>query len=472
MGMSDSDKDIKGFEGASLDRLMGRDGFSPDLPEVLARRPSAKRLSLGLQVLMYMLRGLRYGELEVLLPTGETRVFKGSERSDLRGVLNIRDARIVGHVLKGGEVGFGEAYLDGCWDSPDLTALLIVLYLNEPHLQGPYEKNVFGRLYGWIQHKRRANTKATAKKNIEYHYDLGNEFYKLWLDETMAYSSGVFSRDESMVNSSGVSSRDELMVTPSGVFSRDESTASSSGLMPPNETLKAAQLNKFRLMFERLDLRPEHHLLEIGSGWGGFAIYAAQHSGCRVTSITLSEEQLKEARVRAEQAGVADRVSFEIRDYRDVRGQYDRIVSIEMYEAVGEEFWPAYFNAIQRALKPGGRAAIQGITIHPEIFEQYRSKRDFIQKYIFPGGMLATPERFMQVAAGAGLKSEDPRYFARDYADTLMVWHRNVLAVRDRVVEQFDERFLRMWRYYLSYCECGFRVERINLMQLTLNKPG
>lgn len=448
--MSDSDKDIKGFEGESLDRLLGRDGFSPDLPDALARRPAAKRLSLGLQLLMYMLRGLRYGELEVLLPTGESRVFKGSERADLRGVLNIRDARIVGHVLKGGEVGFGEAYLDGCWDSPDLTALLIVLYLNEPHLQGPYEKNVFGRLYGWIQHKRRANTKATAKKNIEYHYDLGNEFYKLWLDETMAYSSGVFSRDESGL-------------TPSGA---------PAGLMPPNETLKAAQLNKFRLMFERLDLRSDHHLLEIGSGWGGFAIYAAQHSGCRVTSITLSEEQLKEARVRAEQAGVADRVSFEIRDYRDVHGQYDRIVSIEMYEAVGEEFWPAYFNAIQRALKPGGRAAIQGITIHPEIFEQYRSKRDFIQKYIFPGGMLATPERFMQVAAGAGLASEDPRYFARDYADTLMVWHRNVLAVRDRVVEQFDERFLRMWRYYLSYCECGFRVERINLMQLTLKKPG
>lgn len=447
MGMSESDKDIKGYEGESLDRLLGRDGFSPDLPDALARRPAAKRLSLGLQLLMYMLRGLRYGELEVLLPTGETRVFKGSERPELRGVLNIRDARIVGHVLKGGEVGFGEAYLDGCWDSPDLTSLLIVLYLNEPHLQGPYEKNVFGRLYGWIQHKRRANTKATAKKNIEYHYDLGNEFYKLWLDETMAYSSGVFSRDESTA-------------TPSG------------GLLPPNQTLMEAQLNKFRLMFERLDLRPEHHLLEIGSGWGGFAIYAAQHSGCRVTSITLSEEQLKEARVRAEQAGVADRVKFEIRDYRDVREQYDRIVSIEMYEAVGEEFWPVYFNAIQRALKPGGRAAIQGITIHPEIFDQYRTKRDFIQKYIFPGGMLATPERFMQVAATAGLKPEDPRYFARDYADTLMIWHRNVLAVRDRVVEQFDERFLRMWRYYLSYCECGFRVERINLMQLTLNKPG
>lgn len=393
---------------------------------------ASQSLSLGLRAFMFMLKGIRYGHLVVNLPNGETREFQGSERPDLRGVLNVRSAALMRYVIANGEVGFGEAYLDGLWDSPDLTPLLTLLYLNEPHYLGPYEKNPVVRFFGWLKHRSRANTKEQARRNIEYHYDLGNEFYKLWLDETMAYSSGMF--------------------------------------IQPNETLLDSQLNKFRLMYERLDLKPEHTLLEIGSGWGGFAIYAAQRSGCRVHSITLSKEQMAEARLRAEKAGVADRVSFELRDYRDIEGQYDRIVSIEMYEAVGEEYWPGYFAAIEKALKPGGRAAIQGITIHADIFQQYRTKMDFIQKYIFPGGMLAPPDLLMDIAAKAGLKSETPLFYARDYADTLTHWHRNVLAAREQVVKQFDERFLRMWRYYLSYCECGFRVERVNLMQVTLLK--
>ena len=415
-----------------LQRVLGRDGFSPDLPTALSPQAGSRRLGLRLRLMMYMLRGLHYGQLEVNLPNGERRLFRGQERTELRGVLNIRNERFMAHVLSGGEVGFGEAYLDGCWDSPDLAPLLAVMYLNEPHYKGPFEMNWLGKVYGWWQHRRRANTRAGSRENIQYHYDLGNDFYQLWLDDTMAYSSAMFAE--------------------------------------PNQTLHDAQLNKFRLMYERLDLRPEHHLLEIGSGWGGFAIYAAQHSGCRVTSITLSDEQLKEARRRAEQAGVADRVHFELRDYRDVQGQYDRVVSIEMYEAVGAEYWPGYFAAIEKALKPGGRAAIQGITIDESIFEHYLTKRDFIQKYIFPGGMLCPPQRFMDLAGQAGLQAREPRYFGHDYADTLAHWHRNVLAVRDQVVSQFDERFLRMWRYYLAYCECGFRVERIDLMQVTLEK--
>ncbi|HEY0913913.1 MAG TPA: cyclopropane-fatty-acyl-phospholipid synthase family protein [Solimonas sp.] len=415
-----------------LQRVMGRDGFSPDLPDVLAPQAASSRLGLRLRLMMYMLRGLHYGQLEVNLPNGERRLFRGQERTELRGVLNIRDERFMSHVLSGGEVGFGEAYLDGCWDSPDLAPLLAVMYLNEPYYKGPFEMNWLGKVYGWWQHRRRANTRAGSRENIQHHYDLGNDFYQLWLDDTMAYSSAMFAE--------------------------------------PNQTLHDAQLNKFRLMYERLELKAEHHLLEIGSGWGGFAIYAAQHSGCRVTSITLSDEQLKEARRRAEQAGVADRVHFELRDYRDIQGQYDRVVSIEMYEAVGAEYWPGYFTAIEKALKPGGRAAIQGITIDESIFEHYLTKRDFIQKYIFPGGMLCPPQRFMDLAQKAGLQAREPRYFGHDYADTLAHWHRNVLAVRDQVVSQFDERFLRMWRYYLAYCECGFRVERIDLMQVTLEK--
>lgn len=414
-----------------FDRLMERDGFSPDLPQGFITAGSTRGLSWALRLLTYMLSGLQVGSLDLTLPNGATRRFEGV-RPGPHGVLRIKSDRIVRHVLRAGEVGFGEAYLDDCWDSPDLARLLAVMYLNEPYYKGPFEKNWLGRLHGYWQHRRRANTKVRARENIEFHYDLGNEFYKMWLDETMAYSSAIFTE--------------------------------------PNETLMQAQLNKFRLMFERLDLRPGHRLLEIGSGWGGFAIYAAQRSGCRVHSITLSKEQLAEARLRAEAAGVADRVSFELRDYRDVSETYDRVVSIEMYEAVGEDYWPAYFAAIHRALGPGGRAAIQGITINPAIFEQYRSKRDFIQKYIFPGGMLCPPERFQKLAAAAGLRSLDPRFYARDYADTLAHWDRNVQAARERVIGQFDERFLRMWRYYLAYCECGFRTGSIDLMHLTLEK--
>lgn len=413
-------------------RIMGRDGFSPDLPTGFADTGSTRGLSWGLKLLTYMLSGLQVGSLDLSLPNGATRRFQGS-RPGPHGMLRIKSDRIIRHVLRGGEVGFGEAYLDDCWDSPDLARLLAVMYLNEPYYKGPFEKNLLGRIHGYWQHRRRANTKAKAKENIEFHYDLGNEFYKMWLDETMAYSSAMF--------------------------------------IAPNQTLMEAQLNKFRLMYERLDLRPEHRLLEIGSGWGGFAIYAAQRSGCEVHSITLSKEQLAEARLRAEKAGVADRVRFELRDYRDVEGQYDRVVSIEMYEAVGEEFWPGYFGAIAKALKPGGRAAIQGITINPAIFEQYRSKRDFIQKYIFPGGMLCPPELFQRLASQAGLRAADPRFYALDYADTLAHWDRNVQAVRDRIVSQFDERFYRMWRYYLAYCECGFRTGSIDLMHISLDKP-
>lgn len=426
-------------------RLMQRDGFSPELPLLLA--PQARHgVSPATRLLLYMLSGLQEGSLDVQLPDGSARHYQGRVPGP-HGILRLKKPGVlIRRVLAGGEVGLGDAYLDDCWDSPDLTPLLMTLYRNEPHYKGPFEKNPLGRVYGWWQHRRRANTRRRARRNIEHHYDLGNDFYKLWLDETLAYSSAVFTRtDES-----------------------DEEPSAAPGLA--DEGLREAQLNKFRLMLERLKLGPEQRLLEIGSGWGGFAIYAAQHSGCRVHSITLSGEQMAEAQARAQAAGVADRVKFELRDYRELRETYDRVVSIEMYEAVGEEYWPTYFAAIARALRPGGLAAIQGITIHPAIFGHYRRKRDFIQKYIFPGGMLCPPGRFEDLARCAGLAPQDARYYARDYADTLAAWHRRVLAARERIVQQFDERFLRMWRYYLSYCETGFRTGSIDLMQISLRK--
>ncbi len=430
--MSDNGNEDRGDAG-EFDRMMGRDGFSPDLPGGLASKGDLRGISWGLRLTLYMLSGMQKGSLDVYLPNGSTRHFEGPQPGP-HGVWRIKNGeRLMRHVLASGEVGIGDSYLDDSWDSPDLTRLLMTLYLNEPYYKGPFEKNWLGKLYGYWQHRRKANTKRTARRNIEHHYDLGNEFYKMWLDETMAYSSAMY--------------------------------------IEPSQTLQDAQVNKFKLMFERLDLKPEHTVLEIGSGWGGFAIHAAKHAGCRVHSITLSQEQLVEARLRAERAGVSDKVTFELRDYRDIQGQFDRVVSIEMYEAVGEEWWPTYFSAISRALKPGGRAAIQGITIDPAIFDHYRGKRDFIQKYIFPGGMLCPPDRFEELSRDAGLMPVDPKFYAIDYADTLAQWHRNVQAAREAIVAQFDERFLRMWRYYLSYCECGFRVGSIDLMQITLQKP-
>ena len=384
-------------------------------------------------LMLYMFSGVQTGTLTVTTPDGRRHVF-GGRAPGPSGELNIHSEAVVRHVLVNGEVGFGDAYLDGLWTSPDVAALLTCLYINEPHIQGPYEKNILARVAGFVAHKLKRNTKKGSKKNIAFHYDLGNDFYKLWLDETMAYSSAVF--------------------------------------LTPGEPLADAQRRKFDHMLARLDLNAGHRLLEIGSGWGGFAIYAAQQTGCKVVSITLSEEQLVEARRRAAAAGLAGQIEFRIQDYRDVTETFDRVVSIEMYEAVGEEYWPGYFATIEKVLKPGGRAAIQGITIDESIFDNYRTKQDFIQKHVFPGGMLCTPSLFQKLGRQAGLIPEDPRFFAADYAETLRRWHVNVLAMKDQVLKMFDERFLRMWRYYLCYCEAGFTLEKIDLMQITLVKPG
>ncbi|MGH8403196.1 MAG: class I SAM-dependent methyltransferase, partial [Gammaproteobacteria bacterium] len=255
----------------------------------------------------------------------------------------------------------------------------------------------------------------------------------LWLDESLTYSSAIFA--------------------------------------DPQQPLPEAQQNKYRHILELLQLKPEQHLLEIGSGWGGFALYAARQTGCRITGITLSEEQLKEAQARAAAAGLADRVQFQLRDYRDVHERYDRIVSIEMFEAVGENYWNTYFNTLRDCLTPGGRAAIQVITINDAAFPKYRKTTDFIQRYIFPGGILPCPSRWEQCLQRAGLRTESRGFYGQHYAGTLRCWDECVRAAHHAILNLgFDERFLRMWHYYLAYCHAGFITGHVDVMQTAIVK--
>lgn len=386
------------------------------------------------RLMLRMLKRLRQGQLKVILPNGETRLFEGALPGP-RGELSINSPRLLWKLLRNGEVGFGEAYMRGDWSSPDLATLLQVLALNEHYLFGGVERtNLLVHAWQGFGHWLRSNTRRGSRRNIAHHYDLGNDFYRLWLDQTMTYSCGVFRHW--------------------------------------GESLIQAQYNKYQLVLDRLELQSHHHMLEVGCGWGGFALYAAETTGCRVTGITLSKEQLSEARRLASQRGLQDRVSFELLDYRELRGSYDRIVSIEMYEAVGKQYWPLYFRRLHEVLAPGGRAVIQGITMDAASYRSYARTVDFIQAYIFPGGRLATKQLLIELAAKAGFQTDTPDCYGHDYAETLAEWHRRVIRAHEAIVSRSGERFYRMWRYYLAYCECGFRIGRVDLVQLGLYKPA
>ncbi len=393
-----------------------------------------ERVPLTYRPLVAAFSRLRHGELTLRLPEGQEFRFSGGMPGP-SATWHIHRSRTVRRMLGGGLIGFAEAYMDGDWDSPDLVALIELGEMNRALLGGMDGGGWLSRALQWVVHKLRRNSKRGSRRNIAYHYDLGNAFYKLWLDETMTYSSAIFAN--------------------------------------PQQSLADAQRNKYEHILQRLDLKTGDHLLEIGSGWGGFAIHAAKSTGCRVTSITLSEEQLAEARKRAAAEGLADRVEFRLQDYRDTEGTFDAIASIEMFEAVGEAYWPPFFETLKRRLKPGGRAALQVITIRDDLFHEYRKGVDFIQRYIFPGGMLPSPAEFSRQARGAGLAPKMRSFHGLDYANTLRHWDRQVSAQRARISEQgFDERFRRMWHYYLAYCEAGFRRGTIDLMQVALIHDG
>jgi cyclopropane-fatty-acyl-phospholipid synthase len=372
---------------------------------------------------------LRVGTLHLSLPDGERLTFRGSEPGP-EAVFDVRRTRVMRRFLLGGHLAFGEAYVDGDWDSPDVAALLLYFLANERFF--PLEGSLALRMLQRVLHRLRDNSRRRARDNVSAHYDLGNAFYACWLDPSMTYSAGCFEATDC--------------------------------------DLETAQANKYRRMFECAGIRPGQRVLEIGCGWGGFAEYAARR-GASVVGLTLSRAQLDYARARVARAGLDDRVELRLQDYRDVAGTFDHVVSIEMVEAVGEAYWPAYFGKIHTVLAPGGRAALQAILIDEARWAIYRSSPDFIQRYIFPGGMLPTPGRLRAAAEQAGLAWVADDGFAVDYARTLRLWRERFVAAWPAIAPLgFDDRFRRLWTYYLSYCEAGFGFGSIDVRQIALTR--
>jgi len=379
-----------------------------------------------------MIRNWSIGAVTFVLPDGREIRLEGPESGpDAR--LIVHDYDFIKRTIANGTIGFGEGYMGGEWDTPDLAALLEVLASNFARFENVAFGNRLMAMLTLIHHALRRNSRSGSRKNIHAHYDLGNAFYSRWLDPTMTYSSARFEQ--------------------------------------PGERLCDAQNRKYRTLCESMALAPEHHVLELGCGWGGFAEFAAKEVGARVTGITISEEQFHFAQERLFREGLNERAQVRLIDYRDVEGQYDRVASIEMFEAVGERYWPTYFAKVHDSLKPGGQAGLQIITIQEELFEHYRSRPDFIQKYIFPGGMLPSEERLKAVTDRAGLNWSAISRFGVSYADTLAEWRYRFEAAWDDIVHLgFDERFRKLWRFYLSYSEAGFRTARTDVVQLALTR--
>jgi cyclopropane-fatty-acyl-phospholipid synthase len=386
-------------------------------------------MTLAARFVMKALEGLAVGRLTLRLPDGSTRHYGAMPAPDAE--LHVKDWRFFHRVLTDGDIGFAEAYIDGTCDTPDLPGLIALLVENEKALGRLARSSLLSNLLLKLVHRLRDNSRRGSRRNIHAHYDLGNEFYGLWLDRSMTYSAGLYTGDS-------------------------------------QRALEAAQVAKYQRVLEQIDARQGDSVLEIGCGWGGFAEAAARR-GLRVTAVTISEQQLEYARERLLQAGLADRVDLQFRDYRDIEGRYDHVVSIEMVEAVGERYWGDYFASLRRHLAPRGSALIQAIVIADGLFEAYRARPDFIQSHVFPGGMLLSPGALREQCRLAGLRIAGLYSFRLDYARTLEAW----LDRFDRAIGQvarlgFDERFCRMWRYYLAYCAAGFAAGRTDVLQAHL----
>ncbi len=382
-----------------------------------------------------MLERLRHGTLSLQLPDGTQLRYGHGEAPHASLVLH--DWAVFGRTLKSGDIGFSESYMDGQWSCSDLASLLRLFIRNRQDLEDVIYGSWLGSLFYRLRHLFHRNTKTNSRKNIHAHYDLGNAFYRLWLDETMNYSSAWFE----------------------GKLAGDMVTA---------------QQAKVRRALRLAGVQPGDRVLEIGCGWGALAEMAVTEFQASLTGVTLSTEQLGwgQERMRKLGAEAAARADLRLQDYRDISdGPYDAICSIEMVEAVGQEYWPTYFQSVARLLKPGGRACVQSIVIEDRLFERYLHSTDFIQQYIFPGGCLPCPAEFRRQAEAAGLKVVDELPFGADYAETLRRWRHQFLAERARILQLgFDERFMHLWEFYLAYCEAAFDEANIDVVQYTLQK--
>ena len=412
---------------------MSEQAVSGQREDVASPRAGSALERIALRVMLSAARRITIGRLTVVLPDG-SRQFFGDATTGPSAELRVHDMTAISRILRGGDIGAGEAYMDGLWSSPDLPRLAKLAAVNRESLAltGGWWR-IPAKLGKTIAHRARRNTLGQARKNIQAHYDLGNDFYKLFLDETMTYSSAVFTS--------------------------------------PNQSLADAQRNKYRLIAERAGLRAGQHVLEIGSGWGGFALYAAGELGCRVTTTTISAEQHKLATERVRAAGLQDRVSVLLRDYRELDGQYDAIVSIEMLEAVGAEFFETYFEVCDRVLAPGGRMSLQTIAFPDIAYLPQARGANWIQTYIFPGGLLPSLAQIERSLRGTRLLVRSVEDIASSYVRTLATWRASFFAHIDAVrAMSFDERFIRMWDYYLSISEAGFDTGVCQDLQIVLEK--
>ncbi|HAO42594.1 MAG TPA: class I SAM-dependent methyltransferase [Afipia sp.] len=377
---------------------------------------------------------LRRGTLDVTLPNGRTVRCGGLEPGPA-AQMTIYSYGFAWRLARGGDIGIAEAYLRREWDTPNLTQFLYIFCVNHDLIQTMLGGKPFARFVQSLRHWFNRNTRRQARRNIYAHYDIGNSFYSAWLDPSMTYSSALF----------------------------EDGT----------NDLTAAQHNKYRRLAEAINLQPGQKVLEIGCGWGGFAEYVAKNYDVRVVGLTISTEQRDFALKRMQAAGLSEKVEIRFQDYRDERGQYDRIASIEMIEAVGEEFWPQYFSQLRDRLAPGGLAGIQAITIQDKFFNAYRREVDFIQRYVFPGGMLPSPQVLKSLGEKFGVPVIRERIFGEDYAKTLATWRDNFRAAWPNLMPLgFDERFRRLWEYYLAYCEAGFLSGNIDVRQVVFAKSG
>lgn len=394
--------------------------------------PAIGEPSIWENLLSQFCQAIVCGQITIDFPSGRRATFRGDQPGP-EASLKIFHQRALRRLLFGGDMGLAEGFMAAEWETPDLSALLRFGIANflamDKLLRGSWARRMVNRLY----HLLHANTRRGSRRNIAAHYDLGNDFYRLWLDQSMTYSAAIF----------------EAM----------------------DEPLFAAQERKYQRLAEKIGLCDGDSVLEIGCGWGGFAEYAARHFDCTILCLTLSQEQADFATARIKDAGLKKQVEIRIQDYRDVGGEFDKIVSIEMFEAVGEANWPTYFDTLRQRLKADGKAGIQTITIADSAFAGYRKNTDFIQRYIFPGGMLANPTRFIAIADRLGLQNDDSFFFGDSYAETMRRWDHGFRAAWPKIAALgFDDRFYRMWRYYMCYCEAGFVNGHIDVGQFVLTR--